>query len=114
MSFVACSASSPNVGRSDAGDGGDQVCTGVCASASDFTCASSYATSACLGHNCCILAADAGPPYLDEAGSCPGLCASPDDIACPGGWSRTSVCAVGDLCCGGMPDAGDAGDAHGD
>ena len=117
VSCVACSASSANASRSDAGteasaegggDGGDQACTGVCASASAFTCASSYATSACLGHNCCILAADAGPPYADDAGSCPGMCASPDDIACPGGWYRASGCASGDLCCFAKPHAGDA------
>jgi hypothetical protein len=85
-------------GTAGDGEGGDQACTGVCGSGPSWVCASQYKTSACFGGNCCILAADSGPPYFDDAGTCPGQCASPDDIGCPH-WYRSSGCAAGDLCC---------------
>jgi hypothetical protein len=44
------------------------------------------------------VALDAGPPYYDDAGTCPGTCASPNDIGCLH-WFRSNVCASGDLCC---------------
>ena len=47
-----------------------------------------------------MLAADAGPPFIDAA-DC--FCVSPDDIACPG-WRRLpggpgGTCGYGSLCC---------------
>jgi len=95
---------------SDAADGA-RPCTGtgaVCA-AGGFACAEQFASEGCLEHVCCILAADAGPPYYDDAGTCPGECASPDDIACSN-WYRSTTCVAGSLCCV----AGPLGDAAAD
>jgi hypothetical protein len=92
----------------DGGSEGGAPCTGVCGTPSGVTCASQFASSDCLGGSCCILAADSGPPYYDDAGTCPGLCASPDDIGCQS-WYRTSACATGDLCCVSSVVHGDAG-----
>jgi hypothetical protein len=70
----------------------------VCASSQALWCGQSFASTDCFQGNCCVIPADAGPPYFDDAGSCPGMCAAPDDIGCSQ-WFRSSVCAGGDLCC---------------
>jgi hypothetical protein len=93
------------------GEASTQSCTCkdcVCASSTSPWCGQSFASSDCLQGNCCVLPADAGPPYYDDAGSCPGSCSSPDDIGCTN-WFRSTVCAGGDLCCVPGTDAGDAG-----
>jgi hypothetical protein len=107
--LCGCSSGSSAGGGADGGgQDGTAACPGVCASPSAFACASQFQTSGCLGGTCCVLAADAGPTYYDDAGSCPGQCASPDDVGCYS-WYRSSVCGAGDLCC--VPPArhGDAG-----
>jgi hypothetical protein len=111
------------LGCSPSGSSGDsRRCLGVCGVTPGATCASQYPSNDCLQHVCCVLAADSGPPFYDDAGSCPGsLCASPDDVGCgtvPGSpisasWYRSKICDVGDLCCvvterDAAVDAGDA------
>ena len=98
-------------GGPDVADAG-QPCTGagaVCASGPGFSCAQQFSTQDCLGGTCCVLAPDGGPPYYDDAGTCPGMCASPDDIGCPN-WFRSNACINGTACCV-LQLPGDAGDA---
>jgi hypothetical protein len=83
----------------DATDAGVRHCTGVgavCGSGPGFACAEQFTTDDCYQKQCCILAPDGGPPYYDDAGTCPGICASPDDIGCAN-WYRG--CQSGTLCC---------------
>ncbi len=111
---TACTSGTTPAGSADAASEGasNATCPGVCGGdgVTGAVCASTFHTSACLGGTCCILAADSGPPFYDDAGSCPGGCSSPDDIACST-WYRTSACATGDLCCvnAGPGTGGDAG-----
>jgi hypothetical protein len=88
-------------------------CTTSCAGDDNFDCCNGGQTNRpeCVnGHVGCLAGftqqpkgtcgnqPDGGPPYYDDAGSCPGTCSTPADIGCPN-WYRTNVCAFGDLCC---------------
>jgi hypothetical protein len=89
------------------GNGGSRPCEGVCGAPPGAACSSQYPSNDCLEGVCCILDAHSGPPYFDDAGSCPSnTCASPDDIGCAS-WFRSSQCPPGDLCCV-IPDGGAA------
>jgi hypothetical protein len=90
----------------DSADAGGSCASGVCGTAesigSGAQCAQQFPSSDCLEGVCCVLAADAGPPFVDAAVDC--FCASPDDIACAG-WYRLpggpgGNCGYGSLCCG--------------
>lgn len=90
---------------SDSSDASASCASGVCGTAASIgsgaQCAQQFPSSDCLGHVCCVLADDAGPPFIDAA-DC--WCISPDDLGCqawyrlPGGPGGT--CGYGSLCCG--------------
>src|ERR1700722_16047973 len=94
----------PDASSNNSGETGGSCASGVCGTAdsigSGAQCAQQF-PSDCLGGVCCVLAAAAGPPFIDAADGC--FCASPDDLGCerwyrlPGGPGGT--CAYGSLCC---------------